>query len=232
MLYVTHDQAEAMTLGDRVVVMRDGRVQQVDAPLAVYRVPRNTFVAGFIGSPPMNLLEGAIVADGGLRFVAKGGALAVPLPAAWRAALDGPRPVILGVRPEDVSLAALGMTGVPARVDLVEPLGQELLIYASAGGQELTARVAPGVRAEVGAELLLGFDPDGLHFFDPDTRERIAVARHQAAARIVPRRQANSGFKTHVPSSDGAGNRHLRPLPPWRLGTTLAASAYPLNAQQ
>ena len=179
MLYVTHDQAEAMTLGDRVVVMRDGRVQQVDAPLAVYRVPRNTFVAGFIGSPPMNLLEGAIVADGGLRFVAKGGALAVPLPAAWRAALDGPRPVILGVRPEDVSLAALGMTGVPARVDLVEPLGQELLIYASAGGQELTARVAPGVRAEVGAELLLGFDPDGLHFFDLETQERIAVSRHQ-----------------------------------------------------
>src|SRR6266702_2256953 len=73
MLYVTHDQAEAMTLGDRVVVMRDGRVQQVDAPLAVYRVPRNTFVAGFIGSPPMNLLEGAIATEGGLRFIGSGG---------------------------------------------------------------------------------------------------------------------------------------------------------------
>ncbi|TMB74267.1 MAG: ATP-binding cassette domain-containing protein, partial [Chloroflexi bacterium] len=182
MLYVTHDQAEAMTLGDRVVVMRDGRVQQVDAPLAVYRVPRNTFVAGFIGSPPMNLLEGAIVTEGGLRFVGSGGAVTVPLPDEWRSlvATGNRRPVILGVRPENVSLAASGMTGIRARVDLVEPLGQELLIYASAGGQELTARVAPGVRAEVGAELLLGFDPDGLHFFDPDTRERIAVARHQA----------------------------------------------------
>src|SRR5439155_540184 len=84
-------------------------------------------------------------------------------------ALGGPRPVILGVRPEDVSLAALGMTGVPARVDLVEPLGQELLIYASAGGQELTARVAPGVRAEVGLDVLLGFDPEQLHAFDPDS---------------------------------------------------------------
>ena len=178
MLYVTHDQAEAMTLGDRVVVMRDGRVQQVDAPLAVYRVPRNTFVAGFIGSPPMNLLEGAIVADGGLRFVTKNGALTVPLPAAWRAALGGPRPIILGVRPEDVRADPAVGTGLRARVDLVEPLGQELLIYASAGGQELTARVAPGVRAEVGAEILLGFDPEGLHFFDPETQERIAVPRH------------------------------------------------------
>ena len=179
MLYVTHDQAEAMTLGDRVVVMRDGRVQQVDAPLAVYRDPSNTFVAGFIGSPPMNLLEGAIVTDGGLRFAGPGGAVSVPLPATWRSLVTtgNRRPIILGVRPEDVSLAP---GGIPARVDLVEPLGQELLIYASAGGQELTARVAPGVHAEVGTELLLGFDPDGLHAFDPDTRERIAVARHQA----------------------------------------------------
>jgi len=175
MLYVTHDQAEAMTLGDRVVVMRDGRVQQVDAPLAVYRVPRNTFVAGFIGSPPMNLLHGHIVTDGGLRFVGSGGALAVPLPDGWRELLGGGnrQPVILGVRPEDVSLAALGMTGVPARVDLVEPLGQELLVYASAGGQELTARVAPGVRAEVGLDMLLGFDPEQLHAFDPETGERL-----------------------------------------------------------
>ena len=181
MLYVTHDQAEAMTLGDRVVVMRDGRVQQVDAPLAVYRVPRNTFVAGFIGSPPMNLLEGAIVTEGGLRFVGSGGAVTVPLPDEWRSlvATGNRRPVILGVRPENVSLAASGMTGIRARVDLVEPLGQELLIYASAGGQELTARVAPGVRAEVGAELVLGFDPDGLHFFDLETQERIAVSRHR-----------------------------------------------------
>src|SRR5437016_10909900 len=127
MLYVTHDQAEAMTLGDRVVVMRDGRVQQVDAPLAVYRVPRNTFVAGFIGSPPMNLLAGQMVVDGGLRFVAKSGALTVPLPGSWRTALGGPRPVILGVRPEDVRADPPAETGLRARVDLVEPLGQELL---------------------------------------------------------------------------------------------------------
>src|SRR5437867_582308 len=132
MLYVTHDQAEAMTLGDRVVVMRDGRVQQVDAPLAVYRDPSNTFVAAFIGSPPMNLLEGAIVTDGGLRFAGPGGAVSVPLPATWRSLVTtgNRRPIILGVRPEDVSLAP---GGIPARVDLVEPLGQELLIYASAG---------------------------------------------------------------------------------------------------
>ena len=175
MLYVTHDQAEAMTLGDRVVVMRDGRVQQVDAPLAVYRLPNNTFVAGFIGSPPMNLLEGEIVAEGGLRFLASGGAWTTPLPAEWHALLSGGtrRRVILGVRPEDVRPDAAPGAGVIARVDLVEPLGQELLIYASAGGQELTARVAPGVSAAVGAEMLLSFDPVGLHAFDPETRERL-----------------------------------------------------------
>ena len=172
MLYVTHDQAEAMTLGDRVVVMRDGRVQQVDAPLAVYRDPSNTFVAAFIGSPPMNLLEGAIVTDGGLRFAGPGGAVSVPLPATWRSLVTtgNRRPIILGVRPEDVSLAP---GGIPARVDLVEPLGQELLIYASAGGQELTARMAPGVRAEVGTDIHLGFEPTGLHAFDPESGERL-----------------------------------------------------------
>src|SRR5439155_2231220 len=183
MLYVTHDQAEAMTLGDRVVVMRDGRVQQVDAPLAVYRDPSNTFVAGFIGSPPMNLLEGAIVIEGGLRFVGSGGAVAVPLPAAWRSLVTtgNRRPIILGVRPEDVSPAP---GGVPARVDLVEPLGQELLIYASAGGQELTARVAPGVRAEVGTDIRLGFEPAGLHAFDPDSGERLHTPHAPLPAKV------------------------------------------------
>ena len=101
----------------------------------------------------------------------------MPLPGAWRAALGGPRPVILGVRPEDVRPDPAPGAAIAARVDLVEPLGQELLIYASAGGQELTARVAPGVRAEVGLDVLLGFDPEQLHAFDPDSGERLPTPR-------------------------------------------------------
>src|SRR3989441_11401574 len=110
MLYVTHDQAEAMTLGDRIVVMHDGRVQQIDPPLAVYRLPRNTFVAGFIGSPAMNLLEGELVAADSLAFRAKGAAFTVAVPAAKAHGLAGRagRPVILGIRPEHVRLRAGG----------------------------------------------------------------------------------------------------------------------------
>src|SRR5207245_9276401 len=101
MLYVTHDQAEAMTLGDRIVVMHDGRVQQIDPPLAVYRLPRNTLLAGLIGSPAMQLLEGALVAEESPGFRAKGGAFSVGLPAAWAHGLAprAGRPVILGIPP-------------------------------------------------------------------------------------------------------------------------------------
>jgi ABC-type sugar transport system ATPase subunit len=169
MIYVTHDQAEAMTLGDRIVVMRDGKVQQVDTPLAVYRAPRNTFVAGFVGSPPMNLLEGEIVSGGGTHFRGAGGALTIALSSAVR-----PGPVILGVRPEDVHPDAAPGAELRLRVDLVEPLGQELLVYASAGGQDLTVRLPPSAAAQAGQEIALGVDPARLHFFDARSRERIS----------------------------------------------------------
>src|SRR5256885_903394 len=103
MLYVTHDQAEAMTLGDRIVVLNGGQVQQIDTPLETYRRPRNTFVAGFIGSPAMNLLPGVLVRHGGLRFRADGDAFAVDIPPVWERALaprEG-RPGVLGIRPEE-----------------------------------------------------------------------------------------------------------------------------------
>ena len=112
MLYVTHDQAEAMTLGDRIVVLNGGRVQQTDTPLDVYRAPRNTFVASFIGSPAMNLLEGAIGRDGeeAIAFHAKGGAFSLRLPPRWQQTLAPRigRPIILGIRPENVHLATGG----------------------------------------------------------------------------------------------------------------------------
>src|SRR3989442_845319 len=137
MLYVTHDQAEAMTLGDRIVVLSDGRVQQIDTPLDVYRRPRNTFVASFIGSPAMNLPEARLVGGGDADpALAAGGAVSPrPLPARWQQALAARAgaPVILGIRPEDVRPARAGEPGVRMRLDLVEPLGQELLVSARAG---------------------------------------------------------------------------------------------------
>src|SRR2546429_693400 len=181
MLYVTHDQAEAMTLGDRIVVLNGGQVQQIDTPLETYRRPRNTFVAGFIGSPAMNLLSGVLVRHGGLRFRADGDAFAVDIPPVWERALaarEG-RPVILGIRPEDVrptvgAAGGGGMAGVRLRLDLVEPVGQELLVsaHSEGGAQEVTARLAPGSQVEPGQEITLSFDPDALHFFDAQTRER------------------------------------------------------------
>ncbi len=178
MLYVTHDQAEAMTLGDRIVVLSGGRVQQIDTPLGVYRSPRNTFVAGFIGNPAMNLLEGTLAGggDAGLGFQAGGATFSLPLPARWQQALTARagRPVILGIRPEDVRPARAGEPGVRMRLDLVEPLGQELLVSARASGHEVTARLAPTAPPLPGQEITLAFDPEALHFFDPETRERIS----------------------------------------------------------
>ena len=180
MLYVTHDQAEAMTLGDRIVVLNGGRVQQIDTPLDVYRVPRNTFVAGFIGSPAMNILEGTVGSsadDGPLAFHAAGGAFSLSLPPRWRGALAprAGRAVLLGIRPEDARVTEGGPdAGVRMRLDLVEPLGQELLVTARVGGHEVIARLPPNSTSSAGQDIMLAFDPEALHFFDSQTRERIA----------------------------------------------------------
>ncbi|HKV71054.1 MAG TPA: ATP-binding cassette domain-containing protein, partial [Gemmatimonadales bacterium] len=177
MVYVTHDQAEAMTLGNRIVVMHGGRVQQVGKPLDVYRQPKNTFVAGFIGSPPMNLIPGRLTPDGA-RFVSDGGVFNLVPPAEWRAPLAkaGGRAVVLGVRPEHVTLSGTGPS-FPARVDLVEPLGQEVLVYttasANAASCEITARLASSSTPVTGETASLHLDPGGLVFFDVETRERL-----------------------------------------------------------
>ncbi|MFN2565599.1 MAG: ABC transporter ATP-binding protein [Gemmatimonadaceae bacterium] len=186
MVYVTHDQVEAMTLGDRIVVMHAGRVQQIDAPLALYERPRNTFVAGFIGSPAMNFVAGEIARDGGPpRFRARGETFSVPLPTGWthvraERMTDGApvgTGVILGIRPEDVRVAtARDADAVRLRLDLVEPMGNEVFVHASSGEHELTARVAPQPLPAAGAEVALAFDTDRMHFFDPVSREALRVA--------------------------------------------------------
>ncbi len=170
-IYVTHDQVEAMTMGTRITLMKDGVIQQIESPLAIFREPANEFVATFIGSPAMNIVPGRIVRDaasgGAARFV--DGAFEVALP---NAHADLPERVTLGVRPEDLRVVReTGAAGVPmivATVDVVEPLGSEMFLHVRAGERALVARVDADHSARVGDRIALSLDPRKLHFFDPD----------------------------------------------------------------
>jgi len=177
MIYVTHDQVEAMTLGDRIAVLHRGKLQQVDAPSALYGGPANTFVAGFIGSPPMNLIDGDASGGAGAEFRAANGALSIPLGGRWSSALTGrgAAAVTLGIRPEDIQRADGGgdRAGVVrSRVELVELLGGEALVHVSAGDVELTARLTAPV-PPAGSELYLRLPDERIHFFDRASGERL-----------------------------------------------------------
>jgi len=169
MIYVTHDQVEAMTLGDRIVVMNAGRVMQVDTPLALYERPANRFVAGFIGSPAMNFFPGELTAAG---FRVAGGAFTVPVPTT--AANGSGRPVVLGLRPEGLRLSPDGAP-IRARVDAAEPMGNETILYARAGEHDVTARVAPGALPPPGSDVALAVDPRAVHLFDAESGERLSM---------------------------------------------------------
>jgi multiple sugar transport system ATP-binding protein len=166
-IYVTHDQVEAMTLGDRVVVMKDGRVQQIGEPLELYGRPANRFVAGFIGSPAMNFLDVSIIsANGALWAEAQGLRVRVSDRIRSRA---GSR-VTLGVRPEALRLAnGTGDYSFPTEVDVVEPLGNEILLNFRAGGVPMVARVDPSTRVGAHASVRFALDPARVHFFDPQS---------------------------------------------------------------
>ena len=168
-VYVTHDQSEAMTLGDRVAVLKDGRLQQCDAPRTLYERPANTFVAGFIGSPAMNLCELPLGANGSVPF----GGESVALPAS--AAGVGWGRVVLGLRPESLELAAAGL---PARVEVVEEIGADSYVFcvADVAGEEvkLVARCETRVSPERDARVHLRPRPDEAHVFDPETGDRLA----------------------------------------------------------
>lgn len=166
-LYVTHDQVEAMTLGQRMIVMNKGRAEQIGTPAQVYGQPATTFVAGFIGSPPMNLLDGELSADGGC-FILNDGT-AIVLPAAAKAG-GGAR--ILGIRPEHLHL---GRPGLSLQVELVEALGAELLVHTRCGGQSMVIRCATGADVAMGQTVTAGFDAAMLHWFDPQTTQRITA---------------------------------------------------------
>ncbi len=170
MLYVTHDQEEAMTLSDRVAVMHQGRLQQYARPMEVYRRPANRFVAGFIGSPAMNFFPGALVRrDGRSVFQADGWDISLDqLPAA-----EGP--VTLGVRPSDIRLTAPGEGDIDARVDVAEPLGREVLLHLGAAGIPALRVLAPADSApEENTGAGLRFQRDHLHFFAHDNGQRLS----------------------------------------------------------
>ena len=159
MIYVTHDQVEAMTMADRIAVLKDGVLQQVAPPLTLYSEPVNTFVASFIGSPAMNLFPGEARAGS---FHA-GGAV-VPLPADLR---DASGSVTLGIRPEHLGLATADAPGVlVVEVSAVEPLGSEVFLHAQFAGGRLQARLGPEVIPEIGSQVRLRVEVDRVHLFD------------------------------------------------------------------
>jgi sn-glycerol 3-phosphate transport system ATP-binding protein len=165
-LYVTHDQVEAMTLAQRMIVMNAGRAEQVGTPDDVYSRPATTFVASFIGSPPMNLFEGRLDAEG-MAFTARDG-VKVALPATARP-LAG-RDLILGVRPEHLLLDG---GNLPMQVETVEMLGAEHLIHGVVAGHDVIVRTGPHDNPPPGTTLQLGFKPEAVHWFDAATGARI-----------------------------------------------------------
>jgi len=177
-VYVTHDQIEAMTMGHRIAIMRLGKLQQVGTPLEVYEQPANLFVAGFIGTPPMNLISASLV-DNGATVAASG--LRLPVPQAWRAAAaqkDG-RKIVLGIRPENIREEARGGTAVPVtvRVEFVEPLGHEVIVHGRVGDDLLVAKTDPHRSPQMGQEFPLVIEADAIHLFDAATEQRLTASQ-------------------------------------------------------
>lgn len=183
-IYVTHDQIEALTLGDRLVLMKDGIVQQIGDPRTMYNRPANVFVAGFIGSPSMNFLDGKLDAENGSLWLDLDAfRLQVP-PAAKNLDDYIDKNIIVGFRPEDISdkdRAGFASTGnvMTARIDVIEPIGSEELLYVSAGKHTFVAEIqeisggTSKKRALVEKEIELAFNMDKLHLFDPETENAI-----------------------------------------------------------
>ena len=179
-VYVTHDQVEAMTMGDRIVIMKDGLIQQVGAPLEVYAHPQNQFVAGFIGSPSMNFIPCGVTArNGNLFFNAPGLSLPVPAAKANAMAAYKDKPVTMGIRPEDmheVTPLDLPNSMFDAKVEVVEPIGHEIYLDVMVGSFEVIARVSPDTPVKVGQIIKLAATVEKLHAFDPQTERAIGLA--------------------------------------------------------
>ena len=175
-VYVTHDQAEAMTLAHRVAVMRGGRLQQFDTPLNIYNRPANRFVAEFVGSPSMNFLEGQC--DAGERMFASG-TLALPLPDTQLEHMDNHRRVALGIRPEHVHVSTVAREGwLPASVYVTELMGNETFVFLRLpDGEKIIARAAADFRAELETPVWVRFEMERAAFFDAASGEALAKRR-------------------------------------------------------
>jgi multiple sugar transport system ATP-binding protein len=177
-VYVTHDQIEAMTMGDRIAVMNLGELQQLGTPLEVYDQPASLFVASFIGTPPMNLIPSTL-ADGGATVAASG--FRMPVPPAFRAAAAGRdgQKLVLGIRPENIREAARGDGGnavtVTARVEFVEPLGHEVIVHGRVGDELLVAKVDPHRSPQIGGTMSLVIETEAAHLFDAASEKRLAA---------------------------------------------------------
>lgn len=182
-IYVTHDQTEAMTMGTRIVVMKDGFVQQVDSPQNLYDHPVNLFVAGFIGSPQMNFIDVTLTKEGDSVYAVFGeNKIRVPegkIKNLKDASYIG-KEVIMGIRPEDlhdeeIFLQSAADSTIKAYVDVVELMGSETYLYLNVAGTNITARVDPRSTARTGDTIRIALDPNRLHFFDKDTEETLLV---------------------------------------------------------
>lgn len=185
-IYVTHDQVEAMTMGDRIVVLNAGYVQQADTPYQVYNFPNNKFVAGFMGSPPMNFLTVQVIQKGQDLVICGQGVekFEIMLPEQKisddiKALID--KKAILGIRPEDVfdhtNLKVQGFTNsfIQGLVDIVEPLGSELYVHMKVGTETMIGRLEPNVQVKPGEQFKAFVNPEKIHLFHPETEKRISL---------------------------------------------------------
>ena len=189
MIYVTHDQVEALTLGQRIAVMKEGVIQQVADPMMLYRQPANLFVAGFIGSPPMNIFQGMLSAKGDTLFFEEqaGNTRAVPTPFIVRLDIASVpplrgylgKPVALGIRPEDVACLSPQPKNPPegaleAVVEVIQPMGSETYLHLASHAHSFVARVRATELFSVNQRVWLAFDMPHAHFFDPASRKTLA----------------------------------------------------------
>ncbi len=179
MIYVTHDQVEAMTMGDRIVVMKDGLIQQVAAPLDLYDSPVNQFVAGFIGSPPMNFFNGTLIQDNGtLAFKEDNFTVQIEPEQAAKLGDYVGKDIVFGIRPEDLKDPAHATNPNPnhqfnATVEVVEPMGSEIFLYLTSGTHPFTARVDAHIKTDVGQKVTLVSTMKKAHFFDKKTGQTL-----------------------------------------------------------
>lgn len=176
MIYVTHDQTEAMTMGDKIVIMKDGIVNQIDTPMNLYNFPTNKFVAGFIGSPAMNFISGNIFDDNGVNFKSNSGSLSFNLNGNYSGSLKNylNKEIVLGIRPEDIydstSVSSKpGFIKIKASLEVVEPMGNEIFLYFLVDNEQFVARIPSTGKHEPKKEVDLLLNTNKLHFFDSQT---------------------------------------------------------------